>query len=82
VMGYFTGALGNLLPFPGGLGGIEGGMIAAFIAFGVPGGLAVVAVLSYRAFAFWLPTIPGALAYLRLRHSVRQWGAAPHAGAP
>lgn len=82
VMGYFTGMLGNLLPLPGGVGGIEGGMIGAFIAFGVPGGLAVVAVLSYRAFAFWLPTIPGALAYLRLRHSVRDWTHAPRAGDP
>jgi uncharacterized membrane protein YbhN (UPF0104 family) len=41
-MAYFTGMLGNLLPLPGGVGGIEGGMIAAFIAFGVAGGLAVV----------------------------------------
>ena len=82
VMAYFTGMLGNLLPLPGGVGGIEGGMIAALIAFGVPGGLAVVAVLSYRAFAFWLPTIPGALAYVRLRRSVRDWRRAPPAEAP
>jgi uncharacterized protein (TIRG00374 family) len=76
VMAYFTGMLGNLLPLPGGIGGVEGGMIAALIAFGVPGGLAVVAVLSYRAFAFWLPTIPGAIAYLQLRHTVDRWRAA------
>lgn len=57
-------------------------MIAALLAFGVPGGLAVVAVLSYRAFAFWLPTIPGALAYLRLRHSVRDWSGAPRGEGP
>jgi putative heme transporter len=82
VMGYFTGMLANLLPLPGGVGATEGGMIGAFIAFGVPGGLAVVAVLSYRAFAFWLPTIPGALAYLRLRHIVKGWEAAPPAEAP
>jgi uncharacterized membrane protein YbhN (UPF0104 family) len=78
VMAYFTGMLGNLLPLPGGIGGVEGGMIGALIAFGVPGGLAVVAVLSYRAFAFWLPTIPGAIAYLQLRHTVDEWrGAGP-----
>jgi uncharacterized membrane protein YbhN (UPF0104 family) len=73
VMAYFTGMLGNLLPLPGGIGGVEGGMIGALIAFGVPGGLAVVAVLSYRAFAFWLPTIPGAIAYLQLRRTVDEW---------
>jgi putative heme transporter len=71
VMAYFTGMLGNLLPLPGGVGGVDGGMIAAFLAFGVAGGLAVVAVLSYRAFAFWLPTVPGLLAYLQLRRAVR-----------
>jgi putative heme transporter len=73
VMAYFTGMLGNLLPLPGGVGGVEGGMIAAFLAFDVAGGLAVVAVLTYRAFAFWLPTVPGLLAYLQLRRTVRSW---------
>jgi uncharacterized membrane protein YbhN (UPF0104 family) len=81
VMGYFTGMVGNLLPLPGGIGGVEGGMIGAFLGFGVDGGLAVVAVLSYRAFAFWLPTVPGAVAYLQLRPRVRSW-AAPSAPEP
>lgn len=67
VVAYFVGMLGNLLPLPGGAGGVEGGMIGALVAFGVSGGLAVVAVLVYRVFAFWLPTLPGALAYVQLR---------------
>ena len=58
-MAYFVGMLGNLLPLPGGLGGVEGGMIGAFAAFGVDFNLAVLAVLSYRAISFWLPTLPG-----------------------
>ncbi len=62
--------LGNLLPLPGGVGGVDGGMIGAFIAFGVDDGLAVVAVLTYRVIAFWLPTIPGAIAYFQLRKTV------------
>jgi hypothetical protein len=46
----------------------------------VAAGLAVVAVLSYRAFAFWLPTIPGLLAYLQLRRIAAEWaGASPAA---
>ena len=48
-MAYFVGMLGNLLPLPGGLGGVDGGMIGAFAAFGVDADLAVVAVLVYRA---------------------------------
>lgn len=38
-MAYFTGMIANVLPFPGGLGGVEGGMIGALLAFGVDGGL-------------------------------------------
>jgi uncharacterized membrane protein YbhN (UPF0104 family) len=73
VVAYFTGMLANTLPLPGGIGGVEGGMIAALIGFGVPAGLALVAVLTYRAFSFWLPTIPGAVAYLQLRRTVQGW---------
>jgi uncharacterized protein (TIRG00374 family) len=73
IMGYFIGTLGSLLPLPGGVGGVEGGMIGAFAAFGVPAGRAVVGVLAYRAISFWLPTIPGIIGYLRLRVTVRGW---------
>ena len=72
-MAYFVGMLGNLLPLPGGLGGVEGGMIGAFAAFGVNLELSVLAVLSYRAISFWLPTFPGAVAYFQLRRTVARW---------
>ncbi len=75
VMAYFLGTLGSLLPLPGGVGGVEGGMIGAFAAFGVPGGQAVVGVLAYRAISFWLPTLPGIGGYLALRSTVRGWSA-------
>ena len=51
------------------------GMIGAFAAFDVDAGLAVVAVLVYRAFTFWLPMIPGVIAYLQLRRTVERWRA-------
>ena len=70
---FFVGMLGNLLPMPGGVGGVEGGMIGSFAAFGVDSGLAVVAVLVYRAFTFWLPLVPGVIAYFRLRRTVELW---------
>lgn len=73
VVAYFVGMLGNLLPLPGGIGGVDGGMIGALIAFGVPAGLAVAAVLTYRAFAFWLPTLPGVVAYVQLLRTVSGW---------
>lgn len=73
VMGYFLGLLGSLLPLPGGIGGIEGGMIGAFAAFGVPAGRALVAVLAYSAISLWLPALPGIAGYLKLRSTVRAW---------
>ncbi len=73
VMSYFIGMIGNVLPLPGGIGGVDGAMIGAFSAFGISPSLAVVAVLAYRAFAFWLPTIPGIVAYLQLRRTVQRW---------
>ena len=72
-MAYFVGTLANMLPLPGGVGGVEGGMIGAFIAFRVHPELAVAAVLAYRMYAFWLPTIPGAIAYLQLRRTLNAW---------
>jgi uncharacterized membrane protein YbhN (UPF0104 family) len=48
-------------------------MIGAFAALGVDFGLAAVAVLVYRAFTFWLPTLPGVVAYLQLRRTVDRW---------
>ncbi len=73
VEAFFVGMLGNLLPLPGGIGGVDGGMIGALVAFGVGANLALLAVLTYRLFAFWLPTIPGVIAYLQLRRRVLQW---------
>ncbi len=73
VMSYFVGMLGNTLPLPGGIGGVDGGMIGAFSAFGVPVDISIVSVLAYRALAFWLPTLPGAFAYLQLRRTVHRW---------
>ncbi len=89
TLGFFIGMLGNLLPLPGGVGGVDGGMYGALTALGSGGGVAVLAILAYRLFAFWLPTIPGFIAYLQLRRTVARWKeerreerAALHDGSP
>jgi uncharacterized protein (TIRG00374 family) len=66
VSAYFVGMLANTLPIPGGVGAVDGGMIGALIALDVEPGLAIVGVLSYRFFAFWLPILPGVWAYASL----------------
>lgn len=76
TLGFFIGMLGNLLPLPGGVGGVDGGMIGALAALGAgadKSGVVLAAVLTYRVFAFWLPTIPGFIAYLQLRRTVAGW---------
>lgn len=72
VMSYYLGTLGNALPLPGGIGGVEAGMIGAFVAFGVSARLAVLAVLAYRTISYWLPTVPGAIAYWRLLREFKE----------
>ena len=64
----------NLLPLPGRdrRGGRRHDRRARSRSTSIPA-LAVVAVLVYRGFAFWLPTLPGAIAYLQLRRTVARW---------
>ena len=81
VQAFFIGMLGNLLPLPGGVGGVESGMVGAYVAFGVGFDLALVAVLVYRAFTFWLPLVPGVIAYIGLRRTVDAWKHEPAASA-
>ncbi len=59
-------------------------MIGAFAAFGVDFKLSVLAVLSYRAISFWMPTPLGAVAYLQLRRTVARWREeeSAHAASP
>jgi uncharacterized membrane protein YbhN (UPF0104 family) len=73
TVAYLVGMLANTLPLPGGVGGVDGGMVGALIAFGVEPETALIAVLAYRGFAFWLPIAPGAVAYLGLRRTVARW---------
>lgn len=73
IMGYFVGMIANLIPTPGGVGAVEGGMIGAYLAFGESSGNVVAAVLAYRVFAFLMPTIPGLIAFVRLRKTAARW---------
>jgi len=67
LMGYLIGQLGGLLPIPGGIGGIDGGLIGALIVFGLPAAATAAAVLAYRVILFWLPLLLGGIAFTSLR---------------
>ena len=70
LMGYLIGQLGGLLPLPGGLGGIDGGLIGALIVYGTPAAATTAAVLVYRVILFWLPLLVGAAAFISLRRGL------------
>ena len=67
LMGYLIGQLGGLLPIPGGIGGIDGGLIGTMIVYGLPAAATAAAVLAYRVILFWLPLLVGGVAFTRLR---------------
>ncbi len=70
LMGYLIGQLGGLLPIPGGIGGIDGGLLGTFVVYGAPAATTAAAVLAYRVILFWLPLAVGAVAFIRLRRGL------------
>ncbi|MGH2965533.1 MAG: flippase-like domain-containing protein [Solirubrobacterales bacterium] len=70
LMGYLIGQLGGLLPIPGGIGGIDGGLIGTLIVYGAPAAATAAAVLAYRVILFWLPLIAGGIAFSALRRNM------------
>lgn len=74
LMGYLIGQLGGLLPIPGGIGGIDGGLIGTLIVYGAPAAGAAAAVLGYRLILFWLPLIAGGIAFTALRRDMPSGG--------
>ncbi|GAB7031170.1 flippase-like domain-containing protein [Streptomyces sp. NPDC021749] len=59
-------ALGSAAPTPGGVGAVEGALITALTIAGLPGDTAFPAVLLFRLMVFWLPVLPGWLAFTYL----------------
>jgi uncharacterized membrane protein YbhN (UPF0104 family) len=70
LLAYVVGQLGGLIPLPGGIGGSDGGLVAALALYGTPLASATAAVLAYRAFQLGLPALTGTVAFGRLRHTL------------
>lgn len=51
--------IGKVAVIPGGIGVVEGAMVALYHGFGVPTATAVLVVLAYRVIAFWMPNLLG-----------------------
>jgi len=67
LLAYGTASLVALLPLPlGGIGTMEAVLAGTVRAVGVPLAPALLGVLAYRLFNYWLPTIPGIAAFIGL----------------
>jgi uncharacterized protein (TIRG00374 family) len=65
---YLAGSvIGQAAPTPGGLGAVEAALAAGLTTAGVDPAVAVSATLLFRFWTFWLPTIPGWLAFNNLQ---------------
>jgi uncharacterized membrane protein YbhN (UPF0104 family) len=69
LVAYLIGQLGGLIPVPGGIGGVDGGLIGTLVLYGIDAGDAAVAVIAYRGLLLTIPALLGlpALAVLRRR---------------
>lgn len=70
LMAYLVGQIGGILPIPGGLGGIDGGLIGTLIVYGIDPAQAAAAVLAYRVVLFWVPLVIGIPAFWLLRRGL------------
>jgi uncharacterized protein (TIRG00374 family) len=84
LLAFCTAQVLSLVPFtPGGLGFVEAGLTGTLALAGVSPGDALVATLTYRLAAYWLPIPFGAGAYVIHRHQYGAAGPAPGgSGAP
>ena len=72
VLGYLIGQLGGNIPVPGGIGGIELGMIGTFALYHQPLATTTAAVLAYHAIALWVPGLLGSVAFVQLRRTLQR----------
>lgn len=71
VLGYLLGYLGNLIPVPGGVGVLDGGLLGGLALYGEPiSHRTTAAVLVYHAIVLWVPTTIGTVAFIRARRTL------------
>jgi uncharacterized membrane protein YbhN (UPF0104 family) len=72
VLGYLIGQLGGNLPTPGGIGGVDLGLIGVFTLYHQPLASTAAAVLVYHAISLWVPGLIGSIAFVQLRHTLQR----------
>jgi uncharacterized membrane protein YbhN (UPF0104 family) len=72
VLGYLIGQLGGNLPLPGGIGGLDVGLIGTLALYHQPLAATTGAVLLYHAILVWVPGLLGSVAFVQLRHTLQR----------
>jgi len=69
VVAVYLGAaaVAAFSPTPGGLGAMEAALVVGLAGVGVPHGPAIAGVLTFRLVTYWLPILPGWLAFRSLQ---------------
>lgn len=70
VLAYLIGYLGNVIPVPGGVGVLDGGLAGALILYHVPAPIALAGVLLYHTLALWIPAISGTVGFLAAQREI------------
>jgi uncharacterized membrane protein YbhN (UPF0104 family) len=71
LLAYIIGQLGGLVPLPGGIGGLDLGLIGALVLYGIDATDAAVAVLAYRGVLLAVPALIGLPSLTILRRRLR-----------
>ena len=72
LVAYIIGQLGSLIPIPGGIGGVDAGLIGTLVLYGVDATDAAVAVIAYRGLLLAIPALLGLPALAILRRRLRE----------
>lgn len=79
VVAYCSGAAASSVPIvPGGLGGVDAGLILGLVAGGLTSGSAVAVVVLYRLISFGFIIGAGRLVWLAIRHRTHAAPAPAH----
>lgn len=78
LLAYGAAAVLTMIPLtPGGLGFVEGGLVACLTLAGVQVDEALLATLAFRLFSYWLPLPAGLIGYLAFRRRFGPLGQIP-----
>ncbi|HUE26416.1 MAG TPA: lysylphosphatidylglycerol synthase transmembrane domain-containing protein [Solirubrobacteraceae bacterium] len=74
IVAYQIGYLADLIPIPGGIGVLEGGLLGTLVLFHLPATQTAAAVILYHAISLWVPSLGGTVSFARLRRAIAARG--------